>query len=180
MHTHGGRARILQDNEVSIDVAFLASPSVDKNGNVSTLQGPSAFGAAGYAITDADYAKTIVALTDNYVDKVDRVTIEGKKIDYICVVDKIGDPTKIVDGTTQVTRNPIGLKIASLATQVILNSPYYKNGMSFQTGAGGISLAVAESVKSKMKNDGIKGSFASGGITNFLVQMHELGLFEEL
>ena len=46
--------------------------------------------------------------------------------------------------------------------------------------AGGTSLAVAKYLKKKMLEDSIKGSFASGGITGYIVEMLELGLFEEL
>lgn len=180
MHTHGGRPRIVQDNEVTIDVAFIASPTVDKDGTISSLEGRSSFGAMGYALVDADYAKTVVAITDNFVDKVKLPTVRKGIVDFICVVDAIGDPAKIVGGTTQITKNPIGLKIASLATRAILASPYYKDGISFQTGAGGTSLAVAKNLRDAMIKDDIKGSFAAGGITGYLVDMFNDGLFKEL
>jgi citrate lyase subunit alpha / citrate CoA-transferase len=57
---------------------------------------------------------------------------------------------------------------------------YIKDGLSFQTGAGGISLAVAAQLHQKLKKDNIKGSFASGGITGYLVDMFEEGYFEKL
>jgi citrate lyase subunit alpha/citrate CoA-transferase len=52
--------------------------------------------------------------------------------------------------------------------------------MSMQTGAGGTSLAVASFVKNVMKERGVKGSFASGGITGYFTKMLEEGLFEHL
>jgi citrate lyase subunit alpha/citrate CoA-transferase len=96
------------------------------------------------------------------------------------VVDEIGNPKGIVSGTTQITKNPIGLKVADLTAKFIEESGYLKNGMSFQTGAGGISLAVAAQLKNIMKKKQICGSFASGGITGYLVDMYKEGLFKVL
>lgn len=180
MHTHGGRARIVESGDVRIDIAFIASPTCDQAGNISGAVGKSACGALGYAYTDAHFAKVSVAITDNLVNQVDQVHIEGKYIDHVVSVDTIGDAKGIVSGTTQITKNPIGLKIARLTTQVIKHSGYYQNGFSFQTGAGGTSLAVADYLKEMMIEDEIKGSFASGGITGYLVNMYDKGLFEKL
>ena len=55
-----------------------------------------------------------------------------------------------------------------------------KDEMSFQTGAGGISLAVAAELRKYMKEHGIVGSFASGGITGYIVDMFKEGLFRIL
>lgn len=51
---------------------------------------------------------------------------------------------------------------------------------SFQTGAGGISLAVADSLKETMYLRNVQGSFAAGGITGYIVDMLETGLFRAL
>lgn len=55
-----------------------------------------------------------------------------------------------------------------------------KNGFSYQAGSGGISLAVARYLKDYMKANGIKGSFASGGITSTMTEMLQEGCFEAL
>ncbi|MBC2856479.1 MAG: citrate lyase subunit alpha [Cetobacterium sp.] len=181
MHTHGGRARLFETGEAHIDIAFLAAPTSDEYGNINGVDGKSACGALGYAHTDADYADTVVVITDNLVSYPNPVIeIDQTKIDYVLVVDAIGDPKGIVSGTTQVTKNPIGLKIANLTTKFIENSGYFKNGMSFQTGAGGISLAVAAELKNLMKEKNVVGSFASGGITGYIVDMYKEGLFKAL
>jgi citrate lyase subunit alpha/citrate CoA-transferase len=180
MHTHGGRVRIIEMGEVTIDVAFIGAPTCDLFGNISGKIGKNACGAIGYAVTDAQYAKKSVAITDNIVEGLANYDIDGKYIDYILKVNSIGDAQGIVSGTTQITKNPIGLKIARLTTEVIKNSGYFVNGFSFQTGAGGISLAVAKYLKDLMKETNIKGSFASGGITSYLVEMLEEGYFEKL
>lgn len=181
MHTHGGRARIFETGEKNIDIAFLAAPTSDDYGNINGVDGKSACGALGYAHTDAELANTVVAITDNLVEYPNPVIeINQILIDYVLVVDAIGDPKGIVSGTTQITKNPIGLKVANLTSKFIEQSGYLKEGMSFQTGAGGISLAVAAELKNIMKKEGICGSFASGGITGYIVDMYKEGLFKAL
>ena len=62
----------------------------------------------------------------------------------------------------------------------MIASNLVKDGMSFQTGAGGISLAVAAELREYMHKNSVKGSFASGGITGYIVDMFEEGLFDSL
>lgn len=181
MHTHGGRARIFETGERSIDIAFVAAPTSDDYGNINGVDGKSACGSLGYAHTDVELANTVVAITDNLVPYPNtNIEINQTYIDYILVVDEIGDPKGIVSGTTQITKNPIGLKVANLTSKFIEQSGYLKDGMSFQTGAGGISLAVAAELKDIMKAKNITGSFASGGITGYIVDMYKEGLFKAL
>ena len=181
MQTHGGRSRAIEEGEIAIDVAFLAAPSADCYGNINGVVGPSACGALGYAVADSMYGKQVVAITDNLVPyPASPIEISQIYVDHVVKVDSIGDPQGIVSGTTKITRNPIGLKIARDAALVIEASGLFKEGMSFQTGAGGTSLAVAKELKERMKENNIKGSFASGGITGYLVDMLKDGLFESL
>ncbi|TNF08744.1 MAG: citrate lyase subunit alpha, partial [Bacillota bacterium] len=180
MDTHGGRPRAIESGELTIDVAFIAVPTSDHFGNGNGIDGKSACGTLGYAIPDLYYAKHKIVITDHLVDQVDVIDIDGTYVDYIVPVDKIGDPKGIVSGTTKPTKDPIQLKIAKDTAKLIDELGVIKDGFSFQTGAGGTSLAVALDVKHKMIERHIKGSFASGGITNFLVEMHENGLFERL
>lgn len=58
MHTHGGRARAIESGDLSIDIAFIASPTCDVYGNINGVNGPSACGSLGYAVPDAMYAKS--------------------------------------------------------------------------------------------------------------------------
>jgi len=181
MHTHGGRARIMESGDLNVDIAFIAAPTSDDYGNLNGVDGKSACGALGYAHTDAETADITVAITDNLVEYPNTtIDIPQTLIDYVVVVHAIGDPNGIVSGTTQITKNPIGLKIANMTTELIKNSGYFKDGMSFQTGAGGVSLAVAADMKAEMTEHNIKGSFASGGITGYIVDMYKEGLFKAL
>jgi len=92
----------------------------------------------------------------------------------------LGDPKKIVSTTTRITTDPVGLLIAKYAAQVIDASGLLRDGFSFQTGSGGISLAVADHVRRMMREQQVKGSFGCGGITGYFVDMLEEGLFQGL
>jgi citrate lyase subunit alpha / citrate CoA-transferase len=181
MHTHGGRARAIESGDLKIDIAFIAAPTADTYGNINGVDGNAACGALGYAIPDAMYGRRVVAVTDNLVAyPACPIEITQDFVDYVVKVDSIGDPKGIVSGTTQITKDPVGLKIANLTTKLIEASGLLKDGFSFQTGAGGTSLAVAAYLKEAMKKKDIKGSFAAGGITGYIVDMYEEGLFKAL
>lgn len=180
MTTHGGRPRMILEKEVTIGIAFLAAPAVDDEGNISGSEGKSFCGSLGYAVADAQCAEHTIAITDFRTKKVKTADIAGRFVDYVVEVERIGDPAGIVSGTTQITKDPIGLKIARDCRTLIEHSGLFKNGFSMQTGAGGISLAVADEMYRAMKEQNIKGSFASGGITGYFVKMLEEGLFENL
>lgn len=180
MTTHGGRPRMILEKEVKIDIAFLAAPAVDDEGNISGSEGKSFCGSLGYAVADAQCAEHTIAVTDYRTIKVKNADIEGRFVDFVIEVDRIGDPAGIVSGTTQITKDPIGLKIARDCRVLIEHSGLFKNGFSMQTGAGGISLAVADEMYRSMKEHNIKGSFGCGGITGYFVKMLEEGLFENL
>ncbi len=180
MQTHGGRARAIESGELPIDVAFLAAPTVDRLGNGSGATGKSACGTLGYAISDLMYADKVVLVTDNIVDKLDKYQFDHQFVDMVVKVDSIGDPKGIVSGTTRITRDPIGLKIANDTARLLEALGEIKPGMSIQTGAGGTSLAVADAIDKLMVKHNVKGSFASGGTTGFHVHMLKQGLFTEL
>ena len=179
--THGGRPSAIASGETPIDVAFIAAPSADCAGNMTGKFGPSACGSLGYAFPDAMYAKKVVVITDNLVDYPLRGwSIPEIYVDYVVAVDAIGDPKGIVSGTTKITRDPVGLVMARQAVEVIRHSGRLKDGFSFQTGAGGASLAAARFLMDVMLRENIHGSFASGGITGYLVDMLNAGCFESL
>jgi len=179
--THGGRPSDICSGRTPIDVAFIAAPTADTMGNCSGKYGKSACGSLGYAYADAMYAKTVVVVTDNLVAyPMQDFSISEDYVDYVVCVDAIGDPKGIVSGTTQITRDPVGLVMASHAAQVIRHSGLLKDGFSFQTGAGGASLAAAKFLKDIMLKEGIQGSFGMGGITGYMVDMLREGCFKAL
>ena len=180
MNTHGGRARAIESGDLKIDVAILACPTVDKSGNGTGAFGPSACGTLGYAISDLEYAKKVVLVTDNIVDSLDEYQLDGSYVDYVVVVDSIGNSKGIVSGTTELTKDPVGLKIAKDCANVINELGMIRKDFSMQTGAGKISLAVVKYIQDVMEQEHIIGSFASGGITKSYVDMLNKGLFREL
>lgn len=179
--SHGGRAGDMENGSSKIDIAFLAAPCADNMGNCSGKYGPSACGSLGYAFSDAMHANKVVVLTDNLVPyPLKDTSINEGYVDYVVEVPQIGDPARIVSGTTKITRDPVGLRIAGLAAQVVKHSGYLKDGFSFQTGAGGASLAVAKYVEEMMEKENIKGSFCMGGITGYMVDMANKGYFDTI
>ena len=179
--THGGRPSDIALGRTPIDVAFIAAPSADPMGNCSGKYGKSACGSLGYAFADAMYAKKVVVITDNLVDyPMQDWSISEEYVDYVVTVDAIGNPAGIVSGTTKITRDPVGQVMASHAAQVIAHSGLLKDGFSFQTGAGGASLAAASYLKDIMLEKKIQGSFGLGGITGYMVDMLQAGCFRNL
>ena len=179
--THGGRPADMARGVTPIDVAFIAAPACDCMGNCSGKFGPSACGSLGYAMADARYAKHVVIITDHLVPyPLQGWSIPETEVDSVVTVDSIGDPKGIVSGTTRITRDPVGLVMASYAARVIEHSGLLKDGFSFQTGAGGASLAAASFLKDIMLRDKIRGSFGLGGITGYMVDMLRAGCFEKL
>lgn len=180
MDTHGGRSVAIETGEIKIDVAFIATPTSDEYGNGHGRSGKSACGSLGYAIADQLYAKRKVVVTDNLVANVIAPEIHSEYIDYVVVIASLGEQEKIVSGTTKITNDPIGLRIAEDTAKLIDALGLIKEGFSMQTGAGGTSLAVSAYVKEIMKKKGIKAAFASGGITGYFVEMLETSLVEDL
>ncbi|MDZ7335830.1 MAG: citrate lyase subunit alpha [candidate division KSB1 bacterium] len=177
LRSHGGRYQAIQDGEVHIDIAVIAAPTADPFGNANGLTGPSACGLLGFALADAQYADKVIVVTDNLVEfPCVPWQIHGNYVDHVVVLEKIGEPEKIVSGTTEITRSPDRLLIAELAAKFVKEAGILKNGFSFQAGAGGTTLAFAIFLKEMMKEMGVKARFVRGGSNQYLVQMLEEGL----
>ena len=132
-------------------------------------------------MSDAAHADKVVVVTDELVPyPLGGFSIPETEVDYVVQVEAIGDPKGIVSGTTRITRDPVGLRMADMAVKVIRASGLLKDGFSFQTGAGGVSLAAAVFLKDLMVEKKIKGSFVMGGITGYLVDMLEAGCFQNI
>ncbi len=179
--THGTRPSNILNGNHHIDIAFLAAPTSDCEGNCSGKYGPSACGSLGYAFADAQRADRVVIISDNLVEyPLPDPSITEDLVDFVVKVEAIGNPAGIVSGTTQMPKDPIALKIADYAAQAIHASGLVKDGFSFQTGAGGASLAVADHIKRIMLRENIHGSYALGGITGYMVDMLESGCFQAI
>jgi citrate lyase subunit alpha/citrate CoA-transferase len=181
IRSHGGRARAISSGDIKIDVAFLGVPSCDAFGNANGFSGMNACGSLGYAKVDALYAEHVVMITDNLVDYPNiPFSIPQYQVDCVVVVDKVGDNGGIMSDATRFTKNPRDLLIAKHAADVIEASGYFYDGFSFQTGSGGAALAATRFMRDKMLAKNIKASFALGGITGQIVQLHEEGLIGKL
>lgn len=179
--SHGDRARAIEHGDIKIDVAFLGVPNADKLGNANGMDGKAVFGSLGYALMDAQYANKVVLLTDNLMPYPNTpASIKQTQVDYVVQVDQVGDPDKIGSGATRFTKDPKELKIASTVNDVIVNSPYFKDGFSFQTGSGGAALAVTRYLRQAMIDNKIKASFALGGITKPTTDLLNEGLIDRV
>lgn len=179
--THGGRARDVESGRAVPDVSVVAAAMADRAGNLTGLYGDEAFGPMGYAQPDAAHARHVIAVTDCLVDTLPVApAIPGHQVDQIVVLPRIGAAAGIVSGTTQITQDPEGLRIADMAARLIAASGAMRDGLNFQTGAGAVSLAVAARLGSFMRDAGVTGGFACGGITAPLVDLHRAGLFPVL
>ena len=177
LRSHGGRWQAIQDGEVHIDIAIIAAPTADPFGNCTGDRGPSACGLLGFGLADSIYANHVIVVTDNLVDfPCVPWQIQGNNVDYVVVLDKIGEPDKIISGTTQITKSPDRLHIAELTARFVQESGIMRNGFSFQAGAGGTALAFAIFLKELMKYNNIKARFIRAGSTKYLVEMLEEGL----
>lgn len=174
LRSHGGRYQAVQDGEVHIDVAVIAAPEADAFGNATGDRGPNACGLLGFALADSQYADKVIVVTDNLIDfPCIPWQIQGQYVDYVVVMDKIGDPAKIVSGTTQLTKSPDRLMIAEMAARFVAESGIMKDGFSFQAGAGGTSLAFLQFLRKLMKEAGVRARFVRGGSCAHLVEMLE-------
>lgn len=181
LRTHGGRARAIDLGEMPIDVAFVAAPAADDMGNLSGRTGRAPCGTLGYPMVDVGRARHVVAVTDTLQPfPVCPIDIAQDKVDFVAVVDSIGDAGGIASGTTSPATDATGLGIAADTARAIAASGLLAEGFAFQTGAGGISLATAAAVGHEMAARGVTGSFACGGIAGFHVEMLQAGLFRTL
>ncbi len=176
IRSHGGRVRAIECGDIHIDIAFIGAPTSDCTGNARGKGGKSDCGVLSYSAVDARYADHVVVVTDCLVEFPNLpASIQGIDVDYVVVVDEVGDPTKITNATLRYTTDPRELMIADYAARIMRHTPYFRDGFSFQTGGGGPSLAVTRFLRPYMEELGIKMGFAMGGITRPIVELLEAG-----
>lgn len=179
LRSHGGRYQAVQDGEVEIDIAVIGASTADPFGNANGLYGDSACGLLGFALADSQYADKVIVVTDNMVEfPCIPWQIQGNNVDHTVEVEKLGNPSQIISGTTRITRSPDRLLLAALTAKFCDAAGIIKDGFSFQSGAGGTSLAVGEYFRKIMVEKGIKARFARGGSNKYLVSMLEEGLVD--
>jgi citrate lyase subunit alpha/citrate CoA-transferase len=177
LRSHGGRWQAIQDGEVHVDIAVIAAPTADPFGNADGSHGPSACGSLGFALADSIYADHVIVVTDNLVPfPCIPWQIQGNHVDSVVVVGSVGDPARIVSGTTEITRSPDRLLIAEYVARFLKDAGILRDGFSFQAGAGGIALAFVRYLKELMLEAGVTARFVRGGSTRYLVELLQEGL----
>lgn len=176
LRSHGGRYQAIQDGEVQIDIAVIAAPTADAFGNANGVNGPAACGLLGFALGDSQYAHKVIVVTDNLVPfPCIPWQIQGNHVDYTVLVDKVGDPAKIVSGTTAVTKSPDRLLIAELTAKFCEETGLIYDGFSYQAGAGGTSLSIGIFFDEILKRNKWKARFVRAGSNQYPVKMLEEG-----
>lgn len=181
IRSHGGRVRAIETGQVKIDVAFIGAPTSDDFGNASGIGGKADCGVLSYSAVDAMYADNVIVITDTLVPYPNNpYSIKGIDVDYVVKVDQVGDSKKIAGNAIRMTKDPRELMIAEYATKCVVNTPWFKDGFSFQTGAGGASLAVTQFLKKEMTDHNITMEFALGGIVKPMVDMLQEGYIKKI
>ena len=181
MYSHGGRVRAIEEGRIHIDIAFIGAPTADECGNLRPVGGKSDCGVLSYAYADAQYADKVVAVTDTLVPFPNvPASISMVNVDYVCIVDAIGDPKKIASGAAKPTTDLRKLMMAKYCSDFVAAAPYFKDGFVYQTGVGGASIASAIYLAEEMRRKNIHMSLGLGGIATPMVRLMEEGLIEKL
>lgn len=179
LRSHGGRYQAMQDGEVKIDIAVIAAPTADAFGNANGVNGPAACGLLGFALGDSQFADKVVVVTDNMVPfPCVPWQIHGNHVDYTVKVDKVGDPDKIISGTTNITKSPDRLLIAEMTAQFCEEAGIVQDGFSYQAGAGGTALSIGIYFEEILRKRGWKARFIRAGSNQYPVSMLENGLVD--
>lgn len=181
IRSHGGRVRAIEAGDIHIDVAFIGAPTSDEHGNARGVGGKSDCGVLSYAEVDAKYADKVIVITDTLVPTPNfPASIKGVDVDYVVVVDEIGDPSKIATGVIRLTEDPRELKIAKNAAKCMYHSGFFTNGFTFQTGGGGASLAVTRFLKPFLDEKNVRLKWIMGGIAEPIVDLLKEGYVDKL
>lgn len=181
IRSHGGRVRAIEQGDIHIDIAFVGAPTADEYGNARGKGGKSDCGVLSYAMVDAKYADKVVVITDTLVQFPNfPPSIEAVDVDYVVVVDSIGNPKKIANATLRISQDPRDLMMGEYCAAVMDATDYFKDGFSYQTGAGGPSLASIRFLKGYMDKKNIKMKWAIGGISTPLVELFNAGYVDTI
>ena len=181
LRSHGGRWSAVKRGELHPNIAVIAASSADLRGNATGMLGKSAFGNIAYSQVDAWHADKVIIVTDNLVEYPCpyREIYEGL-VDYVVEVDSIGDPRKIVSGSLKITEDPEKLGIGKHCVDLMDAAGIIKDGMIFQAGAGGISLAALKYLGERLEENDMVAGCATGGLTEFIVDMYNNGRLKQI
>ena len=176
LRSHGSRWAAVKTGELHPNIAIIAASASDECGNCTGVLGDSAFGPISYSQVDAMYADHVIIVTDNIVDYPCKFQeVQERNVDCVVKVDHIGDPKKIIYGSTKITENPMKLQIARNCVELMEATGLIKDGMVFQSGAGGISLAAMKFLGERLEEKNVVASTATGGLTRLIVDIYKAG-----
>ena len=176
LRSHGGRWAAVKIGELHPNIAIIGASTADERGNCTGVIGKSAFGPISYSQVDAMYADHVIVITDNIVDyPCEYQEIQERFVDYVAEVECIGDPKNIMSGTTKITEEPDKLQIARDCVELMDAAGLIKDGMVFQSGAGGISLAAMKFLGERLEEKNVVASCATGGLTKLILDIYEAG-----
>ena len=179
LRSHGGRYQAVQDGEVHIDIAVIAAPTADSFGNANGVNGEAASGLLGFALADSQYADKVIVVTDNLVPfPCIPWQIHGNNVDFTVKVDKVGESSKIISGTTNITKSPDRLLIAELTAKFCEATQLIYDGFSYQAGAGGTSLSIGIYFEEILRRNNWKARFIRAGSNKYPVKMLEDGIVD--
>ena len=106
--------------------------------------------------------------------------MQERYVDYVAQVDRIGDPENIASGTTKITEDPMKLQMAHDCVELMDAAGIIKDGMIFQSGAGGISLAAMKYLGERLEEKDVVAACATGGLTRLIIDIYEAGRVKHL
>jgi len=181
LRSHGGRWAAVKTDELHVNIAIIAASSADERGNCTGILGDNAFGPISYSEIDAMCADHVIIVTDNVVEYPCTLQeIQERHVDYVAQVDRIGDPKNITSGTTKITEDPMKLQMAHDCVELMDAAGIIKDGMIFQSGAGGISLAAMKYLGERLVEKDVVAACATGGLTKLIIDIYESGHVKHL
>jgi len=181
LRSHGGRWAAVKTNELHVDIAIIAASAADERGNCTGIFGENAFGPISYSQVDAMHADKVIVVTDNIVDYPNKYNeVQERYVDCVAQVDRIGNPDKITSGTTKITEDPSKLHMAKDCVELMDAAGLIKDGMIFQSGAGGISLAAMKYLGERLVEKDVVAACATGGLTKLIIDIYESGHVKHL
>jgi len=176
LRSHGGRWAAVKTGELHPNIAIIAASASDECGNCTGIIGERAFGPISYSQVDAMHADHVIVMSDNIVDYPCKFQeIQERYVDCVAQVDRIGDPKNIMSGTTKITEDPMKLQIARDCVELMDTVGLIKDGMVFQSGAGGISLAAMKFLGERLEEKDVVAATATGGLTRLIVDIYKGG-----
>ncbi len=181
LRSHGGRWAAVRTGELHIDIAIIAASGADERGNCTGILGENAFGPISYSEIDAMCADHVIVVTDNVVEyPCTYQEVQERYVDYVAQVDRIGDPKNIASGTMKITEDPMKLQMAHDCVELMDAAGIIKDGMIFQSGAGGISLAAMKYLGERLEEKDVVAACATGGLTRLIIDIYEAGRVKHL